>query len=193
MRDHATNELGRPNLETTRLVLRPFAIADARRVQELAGDSKIAETTATVPHPYLDGMAEEWIGKHDGWFKSGSSVQFAIVLKKSNELIGCIDLIGISKANQKAEVGYWVGVDFWNAGFCTEAMKAVVSYGFDSLNLNKITSRHMSTNPASGRVMQKAGLVQEGLLRQEFFKNGRFVDMYVYGILREDFERIVRP
>jgi RimJ/RimL family protein N-acetyltransferase len=78
-------------------------------------------------------------------------------------------------------------VQFWNQGYCSEAAAAIVKFGFENLNLNKITSRHMSTNPASGRVMVKAKLKKEGVLRQEFRKNGKFVDVEVYGVLREDF------
>lgn len=182
----------RPTLLTDRLILRPFALTDARRVQLLAGDPKVAATTATIPHPYEDGMAEEWIGRQEGLFKAGTTIAFAIVLKQSQELIGCIDLMGISSKHQKAEIGYWVGVDFWNKGFCSEAMKAVVSYGFETLQLNKITCRHMSINPASGRVMQKAGMQHEGTLRQEMFKDGRFVDIEVYGLLKADFLRSPR-
>ena len=177
----------RPTLTTKRLILRPFALADAERVRELAGDSRIAATTATVPHPYLEGMAEEWIARHQGWFESGSAVQFAIVLKEAGTLIGCIDLIDISKTHRNAEVGYWVGVNHWNAGYCTEAMNAVLKYAFKSRDLHRIVCRHMSTNPASGRVMRKAGLHHEGTLRQDFFKNGSFVAIEVYGILEDEF------
>lgn len=175
-----------PTLITERLILRPFKLTDAKKVQLLAGDSKIAATTATVPHPYLDGMAEDWISKHEEWFKNGSAITFAIVNKHSDDLMGCIDLMGISKKNQTAEIGYWMGVDFWNKGFCSEAMRAVVSHGIRVLALNKITCRHMSINPASGRVMQKVGLSHEGTLRQEIFKDGQFVDIEVYGILKNE-------
>ncbi len=63
-----------------------------------------------------------------------------------------------------------------------------IRYGFDILALNKITSRHMSENPSSGKVMQKVGMIKEGYLKQDFCKNGKFVDMVVYGFLREEFQ-----
>ncbi len=177
----------RPSLVTERLVLRPFVLSDAEAVQRMAGHPLVAATTATIPHPYPDGAAQEWINKHNLWFQKGNAVQFAITLKENDKLIGCIDLNGIADGNSKAELGYWIGVDYWNNGYCSEAALAVLKFGFEKLNLNKITSRHMSSNPSSGRVMVKAGMKKEGLLRQEFKKNGIYVDIEVYGILRTEF------
>ncbi|MCB0368851.1 MAG: GNAT family N-acetyltransferase, partial [Bdellovibrionales bacterium] len=82
-----------PILETERLILRPFTLADAKDVQQMAGSQKIAETTVVIPHPYLDGVAEDWISKHQDWFRSGDSVDFAIELKSFKKLIGNISLM----------------------------------------------------------------------------------------------------
>lgn len=179
----------RPTIETSRLRLRPFAITDAARVQQLAGHADVAATTAYVPHPYPDGAAEEWISEHAENFQRGIAVQFAIVIKATDELIGCIDLVDICKQHHKAELGYWIGVPYWKRGYCSEAATALVAFGFEQLQLNKITARHMTINPASGRVMRNAQLKHEGTLRQEFNKGGRFFDIEVYGVLREDFQR----
>jgi ribosomal-protein-alanine N-acetyltransferase len=176
---------GRPVLLTARLKLRPFSSEDAKKVQLLAGHERVAATTALIPHPYPDGVAEEWIASHESWFRDQRGVHFGIELLGNSELIGCIDL-SVSVANKKAELAYWVGFDFWNHGFCTEAAKAVVRFGFENLGLQKITSRHMSINPSSGRVMQKIGMKREGHLRREYFKNGKMHDMEVYGILKEE-------
>jgi ribosomal-protein-alanine N-acetyltransferase len=176
-----------PTLKTDRLSIRPFNLDDAKEVQRQAGHPDVAATTGTIPHPYLDGMAEQWISGHAKAFEAGMGTEWAMTLADSGKLIGCIGLMGISKTHQRAEIGYWVGTDFWGQGFCTEATKAVVKYAFEQLNLNKITSRHMHVNPASGKVMQKAGMQQEGILRKDFFKNGQFADMVVYGILKDSY------
>ena len=96
----------RLTIETLRLW--PFALADAARVQQLAGHADVAATTAYVPHPYPDGAAEDWIGEHAEDFQRGIAVQFAIVLKATDELIGCIDLVDICKQHCKAKLGYWM-------------------------------------------------------------------------------------
>lgn len=175
-----------PTLVSERLTLRPFRFSDAKEVQRMAGHPKVAATTMTIPHPYLDGVAEEWIAKHQEWFNKGQSIDWAIELTASQQLIGNISF-GVSQSNQRAELGYWIGEEFWNKGYCTEAARLAIRYGFEVMKLNKITSRYMSENPASGKVMKNAGMVQEGVLAQEFYKNDRFVDVIVYGLTRDQF------
>lgn len=174
-----------PTLNTERLTLRAFELSDASEVQRMAGSPQIAATTATIPHPYLDGMAEDWISQHLEWFEKGISVDFAIELKATNKLIGNISLM-INKTNHRAEIGYWVGEEYWNKGYCTEAMKEVIRYAFTARVINKITCRHIMTNPASGKVMLKSGLVQEGYLKQDIYKNGRYFDTLAYALLKSD-------
>jgi len=178
-----------PTLATERLLLRPFQPSDAKDVQRLAGDERIAMMTLSVPHPYPDGAAEEWIASHPKSFSTGESVTFAMTPRTEGRLIGCISLMGISKTHRRGEAGYWVGVDHWNQGFCTEALKAIIEFGFNHLSLSKITARHMSKNPQSGRVMIKAGMKQEGVLREDYFRQGCFEDSVVYGILAKDHVR----
>ncbi len=176
-----------PTLVTQRLTLRPFKLSDAKEVQRQAGHPKVAATTALIPHPYPDGAAEAWISSHEDHFKKGIAIDWALVLTDSNRLIGCLSLT-ISKSNPRAEIGYWIGEEFWNMGFCSEATQEAIRYVFEDLKLNKVTARHRIDNPASGKVMQKSGMEQEGLLKQDFVKNGRFFDMVVFGLTRSKWQ-----
>ena len=121
-----------PVLETERLLLRPFQLSDAKEVQRLAGDKDIASTTLNIPHPYEDGMAEGWIGTHKGLFEEGKGVVYAITSRDDGRLIGAISLMNIVK-NHQAEMGYWIGVPYWGKGYCTEAGKALLRYGFEGI------------------------------------------------------------
>ena len=176
----------RPTLRTARLVLRPFALSDADEVQRLAGDERIAATTLNVPHPYEDGMAEEWISTHQPRFEAGTLRNFAITLADSGELVGVVG-IEIDPQTQIGELGYWIGVPYWSNGYCTEAAREVVRYGF-SIGLKRIHAHFMATNLASGRVMEKLGMTCEGTLRQHVVKHGVRHDMVWFGILAEEFE-----
>ena len=176
-----------PTLETERLVLRPFALSDAPRVQELAGDPAIADTTLNIPHPYKDGMAEEWIATHQPKYATGEQVGLAITEKESKLLIGAIGL-NLEQRFRRAELGFWIGREFWNRGYCTEAAWAVIEYGFRQLSLNRIHAHHFGRNPASGRVMEKIGMSHEGLLREHVLKGRRFEDSVAYGILKSEWE-----
>jgi ribosomal-protein-alanine N-acetyltransferase len=175
-----------PTLDTARLRLRAFALGDAPQVQRLAGAWEIAATTASIPHPYEDGVAEAWIATHPPAFESRESATFAVVLKLDSSLIGAVGLT-LDPANRSAELGYWIGVPYWNRGFGTEAGRAAMAFGFGALDLHRIMARHMTKNHASGRVMQKLGMAREGILRDSIFRWGTFEDAAIYAILREGF------
>lgn len=175
-----------PTLETERLILRPFSLEDSERVSELAGVKEIAENTTTIPHPYEREMAEAWIGMHKEQFKKGENVVFAVCLKRSGELIGAMGLI-LKQDHDRGELGYWIGLPYWNHGYCTEAARAVIAYGFETFNLNRIAAIHFTRNPASGRVLEKIGMHFEGVHRQEIKRWGEYQDVACYGMLREEF------
>jgi ribosomal-protein-alanine N-acetyltransferase len=179
-----------PELQTPRLILRPFALTDAADVQRLAGAPEVADTTLNVPHPYKDGMAEDWISSHAEQFASGTIITYAVALKGQSTpkdqsgLVGAVSL-GVTVRHSRAELGYWIGVPFWNQGYATEASAALIEYGFDALGLHKITASHFVRNPASGRVMQKLGMTLEGTRHSHFLKGKHFEDVAIYGLLSE--------
>src|SRR5271166_1018053 len=169
-------------IHTERLVLRPFNFTDAPRVKALAGDRRIYETTLLVPHPYEDGMAGAWIATHQVCFYEGRGAIFAICLRRGDLLIGAIELQRVGSYN-RAELGYWIGTKYWNRGYCTEAAKAILEYGFNVFWCHKISATHFIGNTASGRVMEKIGMKPEGVLRDEVLKDGKYVTVLRYGIL----------
>jgi RimJ/RimL family protein N-acetyltransferase len=160
-------------------------LTDAPDVQRLAGAREVASTTLNIPHPYTDGMAEQWIATHQESYARGEFVIFAIVLRANQALIGAMSL-HIHRPHVQAELGYWIGTAYWNHGYCSEAAQAVLRYGFDVLGLHRIYASYMTRNPASGRVMQKIGMTYEGCLRQHVQKWGIFEDIAIYGILRSE-------
>lgn len=174
-----------PRLQTTRLILRPFDLSDAKDVQRLAGDRAIADKVFSIPHPYEDGMAEEWISTLQPQFEKGELANFAVTLADDMTLIGSIGLT-IRAEYERAGLGYWIGKPYWNQGYCTEAGRAVVHYGFETLKLNRIWASHMTRNPASGRVMQKLGMVHEGTARQHTKKWDVFESLEFYAILKSE-------
>lgn len=177
-----------PTLYTDRLACRPLTLADATDVQRLAGERDIADMTH-IPHPYEDGVAEKWIRSTHEEFEKEEGATFAMTLREEGSLIGAIGL-GRKNAHGAAELGYWVGKPYWHRGYCTEAARAVLGYGFHELCLHRIYAYHFSRNPASGRVMQKIGMQHEGDYPKEARKCGIFEDLVLYGILKSDFVKI---
>lgn len=174
-----------PSLTTERLILRAFTLEDAPRVMELAGEWEIAETTANIPHPYEPGMAKAWINTHADQFQDHEGATFAITLETSGLLVGAVGF-HINPPHRWAEMGYWIGVPYWNQGYATEAASAVLDFGFENYDLNRFQARHMTKNPASGRVLQKIGMTCEGTLRESIFRWDRFEDIALYAILRSE-------
>ena len=181
---------GAPRIETKRLLLRAFALADAPQVQRLVADRAIAAGTLTIPHPYPEGAAEEWIRRQLDRGGDADSFNFALERREDGALVGSIGLV-VEREHDRAELGYWVGRPYWGRGFATEAGVAVLAYGFETLGLNRIYAFHFTNNPASGRVLQKIGMRYEGCRRQHTLKWGEYLDNEAYGMLRE--ERASRP
>lgn len=173
-------------INTENLILRPFVLEDSNIVQKLVGDAKIAKTTLNIPHPYDNIMAEEWIGSHKESFNNGENITYAIINNKTKELVGAISLM-INSIHRKAELGYWIGVPYWGNGYCTEASRAIINFGFNELGLNKIYARAFISNIGSWTVMEKTGMSYEGTLRKEVIKNEVSYDLKVYSILKEEF------
>lgn len=177
----ATASKGQPSLETARLILRPFQYTDGADVERLAGDRAIADTTKHIPHPYPEGAAAVWIATHADLWAAGTGAPFAIVERATEALIGGIGLV-IHNASRSAEMGYWIGVPYWNKGYASEAARALLAFGF-GLGLHRIHAHHLARNPASGRVMQKIGMTFEGTLREASLKWEKFEDLAVWSIL----------
>ena len=138
-----------------------------------------------IPYPYEDGMAEDWISKHQDNLDQKKGVVLAITEKEMGQLVGTISLMGLSEGHQ-AELGYWVGKAYWNKGYCTESGCAVLEHAFSILGLRRVHSCHITRNPASGRVMQKLGMNHEGHRKQHVKKWDKFEDLELYGVLKDD-------
>ncbi len=176
-----------PTLETERLYLRRFELADAETVQKLVSDRRIAATTLNIPHPYPEGGALEWINRGHGLIAERRVFPFALVPKDEDTVMGTITLT-VRKDGTQAEAGYWLGVPYWGHGYMTEAVRRILRFSFEEAGLNRVLASHFADNVASARVMQKAGMIYEGMMRGHIIKWGQALDLCWYAILRSDFE-----
>jgi ribosomal-protein-alanine N-acetyltransferase len=183
----AWNDSPQPTLRTERLILRPFRLADGPRVEEIAGAREIADTTARIPHPYPAGGGAAFIAGHEPGWRDGAAAIFAIVNADADEVVGNISL-EVSLGNNSGVLGYFLDVAHWNRGYTTEATRAVIDFGFDGMGLNRIEATWLIRNPASGRVMEKAGMTLEGVMRQAMRKWDVYEDVGLRAILRSDWE-----
>lgn len=174
-----------PTLQTERLILREFTMEDASDVQRLAGDREVARTMRHIPHPYEAGMVKEWISTLRPAFNAGERLTFAMVLREEETLIGCI-ILRLNASDENAGLGYWIGKPYWGQGYCTEAARELVRYGFEDLGLHRIHANHFSENSASGEVLRKVGMSYEGTRLEHYKRWGVYEDCVDYGLLARD-------
>ena len=177
-------------LRTERMLLRPLMPDDAPIVQKLASEKDVASTTRLIPHPYPPGMAATWIAALPELYQRAEMIVWGVAMGEG-PLLGTVRLT-LYPVDNHAEMGYWIGKPFWNNGYCTEAARAVVAYGFDVLGLERIYANYLARNPASGRVLHKLGLQEEGLLRRHRRKFGRYEDLIVCGLLKSEYQKLKR-
>jgi [ribosomal protein S5]-alanine N-acetyltransferase len=180
--------LSQPTLETDRLILRPLSSVDAPTTQKKMSDWAIADTTISIPHPYPDGEAEQYIARQLNEWETGRSVTFGIERKSQKEICGILEIRDIERDHSQAELSFWIAAELWGQGYMSEALKPVIDFGFNGLELNRLYAHHMVRNPGSGKVLQKNGLVREGVLRQRVRKWGVFEDVALWAILRQDWQ-----
>lgn len=175
--------------ETDRLYLRPFELEDAPTVQTLANDIDLARTTLHIPYPYPDDYAKQWIMIYSEKMKKRSSYSFAIILKGTKELVGCLTL-NIALNHKRGELAYWIGKRYWDNGYATEAAIQIIEFAFNQLDLNRIWACVMKKNKASIEVMKKSGLYYEGTFPQHVLKWEEYEDVSYYGIVKEQYEKL---
>jgi len=176
-----------PTIHTNRLVLDKLSFHDIPTVVKHAGNKKIADTTLNIPHPYKEQDAVFWINSANQGFEKKSQFTFAIRIKTSNELIGGIGL-KIDNRFNRAELGYWIAEKYWNYGYATEAVEAILNFGFLELNLNKIYATHLEENTASGKVMIKNKMIKEGELKEHTKKGEDYKNLIQYRLTFQEFK-----
>ena len=123
---------------------------------------------------------------HRPAFEAGTEFIWGIVLLETHELIGAIEL-SIDAEHERAEMGYWIGKPYWKMGYATEAAEEVLHHAFYVIGLNRVFASHLLRNPASGRVMEKIGMLYEGTLYDHTKRWGLFETVKLYGILKDEF------
>ncbi|MFO7627359.1 MAG: GNAT family N-acetyltransferase [Candidatus Fermentibacteraceae bacterium] len=170
----------KPVLDTPRLVLRGFSKGDEAELRAAADHESIARGTAGLPHPYTLEDAVSFVSGRYNDFLGETGGVFAVVEKESGLIVGCA---GISPTRKgAAEIGYWIIPSRWNRGYCTEAVKRLIAFGMEVMGLHRISANHFPDNPASGRVLEKAGMTREGVLKGYLTRDGEHLDAVVWAV-----------
>ena len=163
------------------LLLRHLKPEDAAILAELANNEKISRNLRNAfPHPYTLDHAGDFIKKYS---EHTSIFVFAIEFK--GNYTGNISLsVGSDVYCKSAEIGYFIGEKYWNKGIATRAVKLICRFGFENLDINRIYTGIYEYNPASMRVLEKCGFIQEGVFNKSVFKNNNYYDEHRYSLLK---------
>lgn len=181
------NHCGTQRLETGRLILRRYVNADAAAMyKNWASDQEVTRflTWPTHPNQEVSGrVIEDWVNQ----YSDDSYYHWAIVLKNNGEEpIGDIAVVSLKENVSMAHVGYCIGRNWWHQGITSEALKAVMEFLFDVVDVNRIEARHDPRNPNSGKVMEKCGMKYEGTLHSSDWNNQGICDACYYALLKSE-------
>lgn len=188
MQNHLNLFSNLPTLRTERLTLRPARMSDAADLYEYSKDPEVARHVLWDAHQSV-GDSRGYLRYAVRQYRQDLPASWGIELKENHKLIGTIGFMWINRDHNSAEVGYSLAREYWNRGIMSEALSAVLNEGFMDLNLHRIEAQHEVDNPASGRVMVKCGMMYEGCVRGRLYNKGRYVDVALYAILRDDYLR----
>lgn len=179
-------KIGTKKIETDRLILRRFTIDDAEDMyNNWASDSEVTKFLTWPPHVSVDMtkmLLNDWISKYE----DGGNFNWAIQYKETGTVIGNTSVVKLNESIEAADIGYCMSKVFWGRGIMPEALRAVMDYFFDEVGLNRVAASHDVDNPKSGRVMDKAGMKLEGVLRQAGKNNQGICDEVWYSIIKSD-------
>ncbi|MEW6411403.1 MAG: GNAT family protein [Candidatus Zixiibacteriota bacterium] len=175
-------------IEGTRINLRVHRGSDAVSIFRYASDEAVSRYTF-IPHPYTIRHAHDFIKLARSTRRKKLAFHFGIEDKQNGEIIGGIGLEAIDHFHHKGEIGYWLATPYWRQGIMTEAVNLILGFCFCEVNLHRVYAHVFPENAPSSMLLEKVGFTREGLLRQAAFKNGTFVDNYIYSILEHEWRQ----
>lgn len=180
-----------PILETKRLLLRDINHDDAESIYQYLSDPDVIQ--------FLEGNTDTFDEARgyvswciDTFYKRKTDIRWGIELKENNKLIGDCGLGHIDEPRRPTELGYMLSKEYWNKGYMSEALGAILQYGFHRLDLHRVQAWTHPENKASTRLLKKYGFIKEGLLREYVYiwHKGVYIDVDMYSLLGKDYKRI---
>ncbi len=175
-------------LVTDRLLLRGFEESDFAAVHRYASDLEVVRYMDFGPNSEEDTWSFIQRALASQQAEPRKRFGLAVVLKSEGRLIGTCGIYVSASKDHEAEIGYVLARDFWGRGYGTEAVGALISFGFEQLGLHRIVSTCRPENVASSRVMEKSGMRREGYLREARWQKGEWHDSLLYAILESEWK-----
>ncbi|WP_096187879.1 GNAT family N-acetyltransferase [Evansella halocellulosilytica] len=178
-----------PLLETKRLLLRKVNKEDAKSILNYLSDKEVVKYYGLAPFKSINDALDEI-----SWYQSIQSnktgIRWGITLKEQGIVIGSCGFHNIVSQHFRTEIGFELSKDQWGKGIAVEAVEAIIRYGFERMNFNRIEALIEPPNLSSQKLVEKMGFIREGLLRNYEFTCGKFDNLYMYSLLKQDFDKI---
>ncbi|MBL3645636.1 GNAT family N-acetyltransferase [Bacillus sp. RHFB] len=178
-----------PVIETKRLILREVTLEDAGDMFKYLSVTDVVKPMGLDPFETVNDVWDE-IKWYESIFEKGSGIRWGITLKDSGKVIGSCGFLNMVTKHHRAEIGYELSKNHWGKGIASEALEAVVMYGYRHFHLERIEALIEPDNHPSQKLVEKQGFRREGLLRHYEFTRGKFDDLYMYSLIKEDLNGI---
>lgn len=175
-----------PVMETERLRLRKIEVQDAENMLTYLQDPDVMEYYGLPPFVSTEQVLDE-IAWYNKIFTQQTGIRWGITLKDEDKIIGSLGFLNWVPMHHRVDIGYELNQEYWGKGIASEALQAVLAYGFETMELERVQALIEPANLASIHLVEKHGFLREGLLRNYEFGNGKFDDLLMYAILKEDF------
>ncbi|MCM3537298.1 GNAT family N-acetyltransferase [Priestia endophytica] len=178
-----------PFIETNRLLLREIVKDDANDILKYLSDEEVMKYYGLAPFKTINEALNEIL-----WYQSilneQTGIRWGITLKGKDEVIGSCGFLNRVPEHYRTEIGYELSRDYWGHGIASEALEAVIRYGFKYLKFQRVEALVEPPNIPSQKLIEKHGFIREGLLRNYEFTCGKFDDLYMYSLLKQDFDKL---
>ncbi|WP_144552838.1 GNAT family N-acetyltransferase [Peribacillus simplex] len=174
-----------PLIETRRLILREVTIEDAGDMFKYLSDIDVVKPMGLDPCQTVNDVWDE-IKWYESIYQEGTGIRWGITLKDSGKVIGSCGFLNMVTKHHRAEIGYELSKDHRGKGIASEALEAVVMYGYRHFHLERIEALIEPDNHPSQKLVEKQGFRREGLLRHYEYTCGKFDDLYMYSLIKED-------
>lgn len=176
-----------PVIETERLVLRQITKVDAEDILRYLSDKDVMKHYGLEPFQSIEDALDE-ISWYQSIVEEKTGIRWGITLKGEDRVIGSCGFLNIVPQHSRSDIGFELHKDFWGQGIAREAVEAVITYGFEQMNLQRIQALIEPPNSSSQKMVERLGFMKEGLLRSYEFACGKFDDLFMYSLLMQDFE-----
>lgn len=175
-----------PTLTTERLILRELQPNDAPAVFRIRGDYEVTKYNTGAPYENVQ-HAVQMIDAVKAAYDKENELRWGITFKSHGNVIGMCGYNYWDRTDHRASIGYDLARDYWRQGIMTEALRAILAFGFEQMRLHRIEADASVYNEASIRLLRKLGFVQEGIRRDQYYEDNAYHDLMLFGLLAQEY------